>query len=75
MRGGENVAVKQNIIDRRKELRITQKAVADGAKISRSSYAAIERGLRAPSLETAIRICTVLKMPVDKAFPIEENKK
>lgn len=66
--------VKQNIIDRRKELGITQQSVADGAKISRSSYAAIERGLRDPSLETALRICAVLKMPVDKAFPIEENK-
>lgn len=69
------MAVKQNIIDRRKELRITQKEVADGAKISRSSYAAIERGLRYPSLETALRISAVLKMPVEQAFPIEETEK
>lgn len=69
------MAVKQNIIKRRKELGITQKAVADGAGISRSSYSAIERGLRCPSLDTALRICVVLDMPVDKAFPIEENKK
>lgn len=69
------MAVKQNIIDRRKELRITQKAVADGAKISRGSYAAIERGLRSPSLETALRISAVLKMPVEQAFPIEETEK
>lgn len=68
------MVVKQNIIDRRKELGITQKSVADGAKISRSSYAAIERGLRCPSLETAIRISTVLKMPVEEAFPIEETE-
>ena len=69
------MAVKQIIIEKRKELGITQKKVADGAGISRGAYAAIERGLRCPSLETALRICAVLNIPVDKAFPIEENKK
>lgn len=68
------MTVKQNIIDKRKELGITQQEVADGAGICRSSYTAIERGLRCPSLETALRICAVLKMPVDEAFPIDENK-
>ena len=68
------MAVKQNIIDRRKELGITQQEVSNGAGISRGSYSAIERGLRYPSLDTALRICAVLKMPVDEAFPIEENK-
>ncbi len=74
-KGGDKLAVKQNIIKKRKELGLTQKAVADGAGITRSSYTAIERGLRYPSLETALRICAVLKMPVDKAFSIDENKK
>lgn len=69
------MAVKQNIIDKRKERGLTQEAVAEGVGIARSSYAAIERGLRCPSLETALRICAVLEMPVDKAFPIQENKK
>lgn len=69
------MTVKQNIIDKRKELGITQQEVANGAGIARSSYSAIERGLRYPSLDTALRICAVLKMPVDKAFPIEENEK
>ena len=66
--------IKQNIIDKRKELGKTQQEVASGAGISRSSYSAIERGLRYPSLETALRICAELNMPVDKAFPIEETK-
>ena len=69
------MAVNQSIIDKRKELGLTQKAVADDAKISRGAYGAIERGLRYPSLDTALRICAVLKMPVDEAFPIEENQK
>ena len=68
------MAVKQRIIDKRKELGKTQQEVAEGAGISRSAYTAIERGLRCPSLETAIRICDVLDMPVKDAFPITENK-
>ena len=66
--------VKQNIIDKRKELGKTQQDVADGAGISRGSYAAIERGLRYPSLDTALRICAELNMPVDKAFPIKKKE-
>lgn len=68
------MAVKQIIIDKRKELGITQKKVADDAGISRGAYAAIERGLRCPSLDTALRICAVLDIPVEEAFPITENK-
>lgn len=63
--------VRQHIINRRKELKITQLEVAKVAEISRSSYAAIERGLRDPSLETAQRICLVLRMPIDEAFPLK----
>ena len=66
--------VNQNIIDKRNELGLTQKAVADDAGISRGAYAAIERGLRYPSLDTALRICAVLSIPVEKAFPITETK-
>lgn len=67
------MAVRQHIINRRKELKITQEEVAKVAEISRSSYAAIERGLRDPSLETAQRICLVLNMQVNEAFPLREN--
>ena len=67
------MTVRQNVIDRRKEQKITQEEVAKVAGISRSSYAAIERGLRDPSLETAQRICLVLRMDVNEAFPLKEN--
>lgn len=60
------------IIDKRKELGMTQEEVAYAAGISRPFYAGIERGLRDPSLETAQRVCLVLKMPVDKAFPLKK---
>lgn len=63
---------RHSIIDKRKELGMSQDEVSYAAGISRSFYAAIERGLRDPSLETAQRICLVLKMPVGKAFPLKK---
>lgn len=65
------MTVRQNIIDRRKELGIKQREVSEKVGISRGSYSAIERGLRLPSLEVAQRICLVLEMSVNEAFPIE----
>lgn len=65
------VKTRQHIINRRKELNITQLEVSASVGISRSSYAAIERGLRNPSLETAQRICLALDMSVSDAFPID----
>ena len=67
------MAVRQNIISRRKDLMITQLSVANYAGISRAAYAAIERGLRNPSLEVAQKICAYLKMSVNDAFPIKED--
>lgn len=62
--------VRQHIINRRKELKITQDEVSKAVGIARSSYAAIERGLRSPSLKTAQLISIILKMDINEAFPI-----
>lgn len=68
--------VRQNIINRRKEMMITQEDVSKAIGIARSSYAAIERGLRSPSLKTAQLISIILKMDINEAFPINTlNKK
>jgi DNA-binding XRE family transcriptional regulator len=66
--------VRQHIINRRKELKITQEEVSKAIGISRSSYAAIERGLRSPSLKTALLISIILKMEINEAFPINTQK-
>ena len=66
---------RQHIINRRKELKITQEEVAAVAGISRSSYAAIELGLRNPSLKVAQKICFILKVEVNTAFPLDEIEK
>ena len=71
----EEPIVRQHIINRRKELMITQQSVATAAGIERSSYAAIERGLRKPSLEVAQRICMILNMQIDEAFPLIKNRR
>ena len=68
------MAVRQNLINKRTELGLKQREVATKAGIKRSSYAAIERGLRTPKLETAQRICDVLKISVSEAFPIPDEK-
>lgn len=65
--------VRQELINRRKELKITQLEVSKVAGITRASYAAIERGYRDPSLEVAQLICAVVKMPISKAFPIKKK--
>lgn len=67
--------VRQHIINRRKELMITQSEVAKVAGIARSSYAAIERGLRSPSLRTAQLISVMLKMDINEAFPINTMRR
>jgi DNA-binding XRE family transcriptional regulator len=66
--------VRQHIINRRKELKITQDEVSKAVGIARSSYAAIERGLRSPSLKTAQLISIILKMDINEAFPINTQK-
>ena len=64
--------VRQELINKRVAMGLTQKNVAIEAGIERSSYTAIERGLRKPSLKVAQKICNVLKMSVDEAFPNED---
>lgn len=66
--------VRQHIINRRKEFKITQDEVSKAVGIARSSYAAIERGLRSPSLKTAQLISIILKMDINEAFPINTQK-
>lgn len=52
----------------RKQKNMTQEAVAEQAKINRSSYTNIEQGRRRPSVETAKRIGEVLGFDWTKFF-------
>lgn len=56
------------LIQKRKELDLTQDEVAELAKISRPYYTNIEAGRKDPSISVAKRIADVLKTTVDSIF-------
>ena len=57
-----------NIKERREQLGISQKELAENAKISQSFLCDIEQGRCKPSIETAIKIAQVLNVADIKFF-------
>lgn len=57
-----------NIKERREQLGISQKELAERAKISQSFLCDIEQGRCKPSIETAIKIAQVLNVADIKFF-------
>ena len=57
-----------NIKERREQLGISQKELAEKAKISQSFLCDIEQGRCKPSLDTAIKIAQVLNIADIKFF-------
>ena len=57
-----------NIKERREQLDISQKELAERAKISQSFLCDIEQGRCKPSIETAIKIAQVLNVADIKFF-------
>lgn len=55
----------KRIRDRRKELHLTQEALAEQAGISASFMGHIERGSRIASLDTLLAICIALDVSMD----------
>ena len=51
--------------ERRRELGLTQKDLADIAELTVTAVAMIERGERAPSLDTAARLCWALDLAAE----------
>ena len=64
MKGGESL----NIRERREQLGISQKELAEKAGISQSFLCDIEQGRCKPSIETAIKIAQVLDVADIKFF-------
>ena len=52
----------------RKQLHLTQAAVAERADISLNHYSEIERGEAKPSIDSLILICDALHLPVPEVF-------
>lgn len=55
----------------RKNLKLTQEAVAKKAGIQRSYYGLIENGFRNPTLKIATKIATALETSIEQIFPDE----
>ena len=60
-----------NIKERREQLGISQKELAEKAKISQSFLCDIEQGRCKPSIDTAIKIAQVLNVADIKFFETE----
>lgn len=58
----------KELIELRKNKKMTQPQIAKKIGISQQAYSQIENGLVNPSLETALKIAMVLKTPVEKIF-------
>lgn len=57
-----------NLKMRREEIALTQKQVADAAKVNIRLYQYYEADRREPSVRTAMRIAEALKTTVEKLF-------
>ena len=59
---------------RRKELKLTQKDIADQLGISYQAYSAWERGVKKPTQENLVKIAQVLNVSVDYLVGNSEEK-
>ncbi|MDD3337170.1 MAG: helix-turn-helix transcriptional regulator [Eubacteriales bacterium] len=64
----------ERIRTRRRELSMTQEALAEHVDISISFVGHIERASRKPSLETVVNICECLNMALDDVIPISKRR-
>lgn len=60
-----NARVAELLRARRQALRLSMNAVAQGAGLSQQMVSYVERGMRNPTLETLLRICDVLEVPLE----------
>ena len=67
------VALGQRILIRRMAMQLTQKQLAELAGISASYLGRIERGRRAPSVETLIALCNALAVRPTELLPPQEE--
>jgi len=71
---GYLVALGQAIRTLRKQLGLSQEALAHAAQIDRSHMGKIERGERNVTILNIVRICAVLECPVSKLLLLAETR-
>lgn len=70
---GYLIALGQAIRTLRKQLGLSQEALAHAAQIDRSHMGKIERGERNVTILNVVRICAVLECPVSKLLSLAET--
>ena len=63
-----------NLKKYREEKGVTQKELAESAKISERHYQNLERGISSPGIDTARRIADALGQTVDEVFPAKPKQ-
>jgi putative transcriptional regulator len=67
--------VENHLRNLREEFGMTQEQLAEVVGISRQSIISIERGRFIPSIETALRLSSALKVPVDQLFWLKDESR
>jgi DNA-binding XRE family transcriptional regulator len=67
--------VENHLRNIREELGMTQEQLAKIVGVSRQSIISIERGRFIPSIETALRLSSALKVPVDQLFWLKDESR
>ena len=62
-----------NLEKYRKDLGYTQQDLADKVGVTRQTIISVEKGNYTPSVFLALKISTVLKLPVEEVFYIKDN--
>ncbi len=68
MQDNKNELIYNNIVDLRKERKITQEDLATAIGVTRQTIIAIERGNYFPSLLLALKICRFFNKTVEEVF-------
>lgn len=71
----DKMAIGNRLYFLRKKSGLTQYDVAEAADISPRTYAGIERGEASMRIETALKICNVLKITPNTLFMTESEEK
>lgn len=61
--------MRTKLIALRKSRNYSQNKIAEKAKINRSYYGFIEKGIRNPSYPIAVRIAEIFSLKVEEVFP------
>ncbi|WP_084487825.1 helix-turn-helix transcriptional regulator [Nocardia sienata] len=68
VRRGETLPIFNRIAVLRAEYRMSRAALAEAVNVNPQTIGALERGNHYPSLDLALRICEVFRLPVEAVF-------